>query len=57
MCGFRQGVGFRADTTETSETSKYLKILIRADNLRGFSDEVLDSWEEEEEGGNLFNFR
>jgi len=32
-------------------------ITSRADDLRGFSDEVLDSWEEEEEGANLFNFR
>ena len=31
-------------------------LLIRADDLGGFSDEVLDSWEEEE-SGNQFNFR
>jgi len=32
-------------------------IVSRADDQRGFSDEVLDSWEKEEENSNLFNFR
>ena len=52
---------FVLDIPDTSKhhrnIHKILILHIRADDLRGFSDEVLDSWEEEEEGANLFNFR
>ena len=38
----------------------YNILFLRADELRGFSDDLLDSWEKEEEGeksSQLFNFR
>ena len=41
-------------------TSKYNILFFRADEVRGFSDDLLDSWEKEEEGeksNQLFNFR
>ena len=46
-----------AITVTITVTTIITVLFTRADDQRGFSDEVLDSWEEEEENTNLFNFR